>query len=223
MDAKICKKHNMNSALLGVVLFATVLQYSFVSLVHANREDGEEHFQALTDSVHEASGFQAVPDTLSVRTARMYDWEAENRIVKKLGLGALMGTVPTYGLGAILMFASGNTEGFGAGLVLDFTVAFGYPVGAAIGVSLVDPHDRFILSLAGSAAGFMVGALIPRTQIYQFSPFRWDVVWNWFAGPLVGATIMSEWCRNPLESPRFSVGLKPDTRGNLSAVASWRF
>ena len=162
-----------------------------------------------------------------MRTARMDDREVGQRIVKKLGVGALM-VVPVYGLGYILESAlyedREGGDGLGSGIIFEFTVALGYPVAAAIGVSWVDPHDRFILSLAGSAAGFMANFFIPRTKIYQFSAFRWDVVWNWFVCPLVGATIMSEWFRStPLESQGLSIGLKPDTRGNLSAVASWRF
>ena len=151
------------------------------------------------------------------------------RIARKLGTGALWGIVPTYVGGFFLTaIASGNTgggtfDGLGRGVFMDFIVGFGYPVGVGVGVRRADLSSRFIYSLAGSAAGFMSLALIPRTEIYQFSAFRWDVIWNWFALPLVGAVIASELGRDhPDESRRFSINVAPSL-GSLSAVAKLRF
>lgn len=41
MDARIYKKHNMNSAILGMILLASVLHHSFVIPVHADRKADE--------------------------------------------------------------------------------------------------------------------------------------------------------------------------------------
>ena len=142
------------------------------------------------------------------------------RISRKLAFGALWGVVPSYFSGMFLTLATGNTEGFGAGLVLQFTVALGYPLGVAAGVSRVDPHDRFIHALAGSGVGLLANFYIPIP--YQFSAFDWDVIWNWFVCPLVGATIASELGRDPTESRRFSIDVVPSP-GALSAAATLRF
>ena len=175
------------------------------------------------DSGRAAGDFRETPDSLSGRTAKGKDMGRGRRIVKKLAAGALAGIVPNYALGIILT-GTGAAEGVGAVLFIDGIVFFGYPIGAAIGVSWVDPCDRFILSLAGSLVGCAASLYIPRKRVYQFRAYgQWDVIWNWFVGPLVGATIASELLREPLESRRLSVGLGPSPRGHLSAVAKLRF
>lgn len=153
-------------------------------------------------------------------TVEVGDSSRVTRISKKLAIGALWGVVPSYFSGMFLTLAAGNTEGFGAGLVLQFTVALGYPMGVAAGVSRVDPHDRFIHSLAGSGVGLLANFYIPIP--YQFSAFDWDVIWNWFVCPLVGATVASELGRHPDESRRSSIDVVPSP-GALSAAARWRF
>ena len=86
------------------------------------------------------------------------------RISRKLGMGALWGAAPSYFSGMFLTLATGNTQGFGAGLVLQFTVALGYPLGVAAGVSRVDPYDRLIHSLAGSEVGFLANIYYPKSK-----------------------------------------------------------
>ena len=192
----------------------------------------EEPIRALADSGRVE--FQVVPQTVqddSLRTPAGGSNREEHiktlagsdlRIAKKLGIGALWGIVPSYASGLLLTLATGNTEGFGAGIVLQFTVALGYPLGVAAGVSRVDPYDRFIHSLAGSGVGLLANFYVPRTNTYQFSAFDWDVIWNWFVCPLIGATIASELGRDPNESRRFSIDVVPSPRA-LSAVAKLRF
>ena len=106
---------------------------------------------------------------------------------------------------------------------------YGYPAGTAIGVTAIDvdtsdPHDRsiksFIKSLGVSLGGSTVG-LIGGFGLALVNP---DVLWpSLFVGPIVGATLASEWWRKPLASRRISVGLMPNPRGRLSAVATLRF
>ena len=143
------------------------------------------------------------------------------RTAKKLGIGALWGTVPSYALGALLaVMAAGNSEGFGAAFLFEFTVLFGYPLGAAAGVSRVDPYDRLIHSLAGSAVGFAVG--VELTSPHDFlEDSRWET-WPMYVCPLVGATIASELGRDPVESRRFTIDVVPSP-GALSAAATLRF
>ena len=144
------------------------------------------------------------------------------RIAKKLGMGALWGIVPSYSTGLFLTIVGGADAGFGTGIVIEFSVLFGYPVGAAVGVNRADPYDRFFYTLAGSGVGFLSNFFIRETT-HQYSAFDWDVIWDWFLLPLVGATIASELTRDhPNESRRFSIDVVPSPRA-LSAVAKLRF
>ena len=194
-------------------------------LANQDSTQGSGEIKAVADwgnanSGRAAGDFRETPDSLSGRTAKGKDMGRGRRIVKKLAAGALAGIVPSYALGIILTGTS-DAEGFGAGLVFEFSLIFGYPVGAAIGVSLADPHDRFITSMAGGGIGFVIGFMLTAPHNFLIDS-RWET-WPMFVGPLVGATIASELLREPLESRRLSVGLGPSPRGHLSAVAKLRF
>ena len=100
----------------------------------------------------------------------------------------------------------------------------GYPVGIAIGVSLVGPRDRpitslirpLVLSLGGSAVGLIGGIWLANVDA--------DVFWPSIpVFPIVGATLASELWRKPSTAHRISVGLMPNLRGSLSAVAALHF
>ena len=116
-----------------------------------------------------------------------------------------------------------SEQNFGAGLFLDTSVFLGYPIGAAIGASLVDPHDSVVMSMAGSLTGCLASVFFPRERTYRFRGSNWDVVWNWFVGPLVGATLASELWRKPAESCPVSIDLVPDSKGRLSVTTTLRF
>ena len=101
---------------------------------------------------------------------------------------------------------------------------YGYPVGIAIGVSLVGPRDRpitslirpLVLSLGGSAVGLIGGIWLANVDA--------DVFWPSIpVFPIVGATLASELWRKPSTAHRISVGLMPNLRGSLSAVAALHF
>lgn len=95
----------------------------------------------------------------------------------------------------------------------------GYLIGSAIGVSSVDPDDRFLACLAGSLVGMGLGSFM----LSKDWPHSFRGISPLFLGSLVGATIASEMSRNPPESPRFSIGLAPGSRGSLFASAALRF
>ena len=180
-----------------------------------------ERIQALADSGHAESGLQAIPDSLSMGTGRMDDRGAGRRIAKKLGAGALWGSLSGL-IGAVIVqtvvgLGEPGVDGIGGGAGLVAGGIIGHTVGSAIGVTLVDPHDYYILSIVGSLAGMK--ASIEVLQYYKEVPEFLPV----FCGPVVGATIMSELLRNPPEARRISVGLGPDSRGNLVASATLRF
>ena len=94
-------------------------------------------------------------------------------------------------------------------------VPIAYSLGTAIGVSKVDPHDRFIASLGGSVVGLIGGIGLTSISKVLFPSL--------LVGPIIGATLASELWRKPPQARRISVGLIPDSRGSLSAVATLRF
>ena len=94
-------------------------------------------------------------------------------------------------------------------------VPIGYSLGTAIGVSKIDPHDRFIASLGGSVVGLIGGIGLTSISKVLFPSL--------LVGPIIGATIMSERSRKPPQARRVSVGLVPNPKGGLSAIATLRF
>ena len=165
---------------------------------------------------------------------------AGERIAKKLWAGWLGGIGGgLVGVGGGIHWALNTTrdcssaEACGDGIGGEFYSLLGFwggnLVGSAVGVSLVDPQDNFLVTLAGSA---LLGAGVP----YAIVLTEWEygvglAVLSAFLGPIVGATIASEKWRNPLsakrhlkpEARRVSVGLVPNPKGGLSAVDTLRF
>ena len=118
-------------------------------------------------------------------------------------------------------------DGIGGAVTVMVGIWGGNLVGTAVGVSLIDPQDNFLITLAGSA---LLGAGVP----YAIAVIGGDenvLILSGLLGPIVGATIASERWRKPLaakrplqpEARRVSVGLVPDPKGGLSAVATLRF
>ena len=138
-------------------------------------------------------------------------------ILAGISLGFLAGT------GAVLPLdkcGSGETFcGWGKIAVFLTGASAGYIIGCPLGMSIVDPDDRFLNTLAGSllgaGAGVLIGSVTSRNVGAAFivvSPF----------GATIGSIIMSE-RSNPFRSRRFSIGLAPDRNGNVSAIATLRF
>ena len=176
--------------------------------------------KAKTGVIH-LQGEQVKADTLSKKENGL------ERIAKKLGGGVLVG-----GLSILAGVAVGEriawvtcdnpdayNDGFrgctGDGVIPGALV--GYTIGVPIGMHWADRHDRFIYSFAGSMIGSAAGVLM-------CSNSREDELWPFLIiGPLVGATIMSEFSRKLPKDSRFSIGLAPDRNGNVSAIATLRF
>ena len=95
----------------------------------------------------------------------------------------------------------------------------GYSVGTAIGVSSVDPDDRFFACLAGSLVGLRIGSsMLPKDWSHSF----WGTLPFYF-GSTVGSSIASELFRKRPESRQFSIGLAPSSRGSFFAAATLQF
>ena len=160
-------------------------------------------------------------ETLNESSVRTDDMGGPKRIAFKLFSGAFAGSVSAFsgaGIGiAIENCPEGGDPddwcGFG-GAVLGGT--FGCIAGTALGVSNIDPHDRFFFPLLGSLLGFGTGIWLTSASYGELWP-------SLLVGPVAFATVMSELSRKPPKARRFSVGLIPNPKKGLSAVATLRF
>ena len=176
-------------------------------------------------------------DSLSEQMEAMvkrYYTKADNRearrISKKVAAGLLGGVGGGLAGGAIMVGIDSGEFGDEIPALLGFWG--GNLVGTAVGVSAVDPQDNFLITLAGSA---LLGAGAPYAIAVISVETNWDIggliALSGLLGPIVGATIASEVWRKPLSAKpdlkpkahRVSVGLVPNLKGGLSAVATLRF
>ena len=94
-----------------------------------------------------------------------------------------------------------------------------FPTGIAVGVSAFDRDDRFIYPLAASVLGFGIGLAIDIVMAERGGSAVGALAWL----PLIAAIVASEESRERPESRRYSIGLRPEQGGGLSAVAALRF
>ena len=156
--------------------------------------------------------------------------EDDMRITKKLGAGVLGGIGGAF-VGTVTMVRlhqpREGDDGIGGAVAAMLGIWGGNLVGTAVGVSGVDPQDNFLITLAGSA---LLGWGVP-VAIAFISGSENLIILSGLLGPIVGATIASEKWRKPLsakrhlkpETRRVSVGLLPNPKGGLSAIATLRF
>ena len=150
----------------------------------------------------------------------------DKRISKKWVNGVLMGSLSGFISGS-LMFLSipSGGDGLGQPAVFYFFGLLGYPVGAAVGVSQVDPHDRFVASLMGSllgnASGFGLAAITGNPYVLLVCPVASVALAVWMSEG--SRDRLAESASKPPEVSRFSVGLEPRPRGHLSVIAKLRF
>ena len=167
------------------------------------------------DSGRVEGQFQAMPDRISVRTS---DMGVGKRLAVKWGAGTL-GGILFAGMGLVIGsgmdghscdddFEAGAPFCIPDGAILGMLI--GYGAGTAVGVSMWDPHDRFIYSLVGGLLGISAGLALKSPELM-------------FVSPLPMAILASELSRSPLEARRISVGIVPTPKRGLSAVATLRF
>ena len=94
-----------------------------------------------------------------------------------------------------------------------------FPAGIAVGVSAFDRDDRFIYPLAASVLGFGIGLAIDIVMAERGGSGVGALAWL----PLIAAIVASEESRERPDSRRYSIGLRPEPGGGLSAVAALRF
>ncbi len=180
----------------------------------------------LAESDREMNRLKETTDTLSVIDNRRQGQQSTDvvggRIAKKLAGGVLAG------------FLFGMAGGTAAAAITDckkdetfcelgnFITGgwYGYVVGVPVGMSSFDPYDQFKYSLAGSLIGGAASLVVFKKVEDDTTEELWPVL---FISPLIGAAVMSEVFRKPLENRRVSIGLLPGPKGRLSAVATLRF
>ena len=177
-----------------------------------------EHIQKLilAESDREIDRLKETPDSLSVRKEN-----GNSRMTKKLGCGALVGFLSGI-VGTGVAAAMGDCRSKDPGCFfapLAIGGGIGWVVGAPIGVSLCDPHDRFTYSLAGSLMGSTVSLAVLKVD-EETAQKLWPAL---VISPLIGAAIMSELFRKPPENHRVTIGLLPGPKGRLATVATLRF
>lgn len=154
----------------------------------------------------------SLSEQMKAAVKRYYTEDMTLRIAKKVAGG----TVFCFAFTVLGLWGSGGDGSYsdsgleGAVLVLS-TAAIGTSVGFPLGVSLVDPYDSF-----------------PKTLLAGVIPiglWRMGASGFWTASivSVISSLTASELWRKPPQARRISVGLIPDSRGNLSAVATLRF
>ena len=141
------------------------------------------------------------------------------RILKKVGVGTFSGTAFTLmaiGVHEKIWESSRNPDGVGHFLL--YGGGIGWSVGFSLGVSSVDPYDSLPKTLL---AGVIPGAV--EVGLLLMGNSMTEGLWMLSVGPVVSSLIASELSRKPPQDRRFSVGLVPDPKGNLSVVAALRF
>ena len=93
------------------------------------------------------------------------------------------------------------------------------PMGISVGVSICDQHDRPIYPLVASLLGFGVGYALDVASLEMSGSISGATLWL----PVIAATVASERSRERPESRRYSIGLRSEPGGGLSAVAALRF
>ena len=171
------------------------------------------------------------PDKRIVKAAKVDSFRIGNKLMAGLG-GGIAGAFLGAFIMADLYQPKGGDDTFGRLGAAMNGLEGGYIVGTATGVSWVDSQNHFLITLAGSVLGLgvPVGAI---DFISAKTGWELDTLAgvSAFLGPIVGATIASERGRKPLsaklhlkpEVRRISVGLVPDPKGGLSAIATLRF
>ncbi len=180
-------------------------------------------FERIQKLIMAASGreidrLKETTDTLSVIDNRRQEQNSTGggRIAKKLAGGVLGGVMfgMTVGLTGAAIVDCPEDVSFCE--IENFFILgwYGYVVGLPVGMNRIDPHDRFIYSLAGSLIGGAASFALTDSK---------DEFWTLIICPLVGTAIMSEVFRKPPDGRRVSIGLLPGPKGRVSAVVTLQF
>lgn len=200
----------------------------------------KEHIQVQADSGRAESGFQATPDTVSVKA------EGRSGGTRRVSGKLLRGVVGGYAFSLAGTLIGAGIDGYygkcrglfptneqydseNGKLCADvgtfIGASTGWVLGTPIGVSMLEPNDRFIHTLGGSLGGLVTSGWLTIMSAGTLWP-------SMIVAPVIFSTLASEWSRhaelsrNPLEASegrRFFIGLVPEPRGNLTTVVTLWF
>ena len=165
----------------------------------------------------------SLSEQMKAMIKRYYTEDGSLRIPKKVAVGTASGivfTVLSFGvLGDALSDGSYSDSGLEALVIFFYSSNIGFSVGFPLGVSSVDPYDSFPKTLL---AGVIPGAV----EILSWRMGN-SVKGLWFRPASIVSVIssltVSELSRKPPQARRVSVGLVPNPKGGLSAIATLRF
>ena len=183
-------------------------------------------------SSYTVQGPKEILDRFSGRMEKTDDMGAGGRIAVKLVSGALLGVGGALGGGFSLysLEKSGCSDSdtdespfadCSGRLGAAIGASIGFGVGVPVGVTIWDPHDDPSDVLTGTILGLVAAGVLGKLLGIEENDVMYSI--SFLVVTPVFATLMSEWSRKPPESRRFSVGLRPDPKGRLSAVATLRF
>ena len=170
----------------------------------------------------------SLSEQMEVMVKRYYTKAAKQensglRILKKVGVGTFSGTA--FALMAIgvqdkiwELYGYPDSAVFKAASFFLVTGVIGWSVGFPLGVSSVDPYDSLPKTLL---AGFIPGAV--EVGLLLMGNSMTEGLWMLSVGPVISSLIASELSRKPPQDRRVSVGLVPNPKGGLSAIATLRF
>lgn len=211
--------------LLFTSLFLSLAGTSFAANevnVHAVAIGSNRPTEGMDASVFGNGHFADVRSAITPIGELVYTYKAKgdnpnttkaSRIVRKLFVGAGAGIVTAFvvALGQFEWCDDNKPEDCGELTREEKGAWILVPISVAMGVSASDQRDRFIYPLAASLLGFGLGI--------AYSDDWFTPLWL----PILTATAASEWSRSRVDSRRYSLGLKPESGGGLSAVAALRF
>ena len=165
----------------------------------------------------------SLSEQMKAMIKRYYTEDGSLRIPKKVATGTafcLIFTVLSFGgLGDALSDGSYSDSGLEALGILYLGSVIGFSVGFPLGVSSVDPYDSLPKTLlAGVIPGAVEIGLWRMGNSVTYSGF-------WMASivSVISSLTASELSRKPPQTRRVSVGLVPNPKGGLSAIATLRF
>ena len=203
--------------MLGFLVIASMLAFLWYGEILGKdaRADGPRSEVVLAESAIDSSMEKMARDSIQAGYVRPVDLYGKTqgtfsgitakrkratgqRITHKLASGFFSGTCVSFLFGTLVASSGSCSDAF-CGYGGLYGALLGYPVGAAVGVNVVDPYDHFLPILGGSVGGLALGGVIFRKSS-KLGPLIAIIV-----GPIVGATYGSELFRHPPGSrPLFS-------------------
>ena len=174
------------------------------------------------DSSRVVSRLRETPDGRSMERVkeRHHPLGIENmglRLLAKVAAGTVSGAITgivVFGFATEKVKAPSSEHTHHTLGLLIGSLVIGYEFGFPLGVTLADPHD--------SGPKTLLAGFIPAVARYSLARVFRAALFGAAFSPF-SSLIASEVWRKPPQDRRFSLGLVPDTKGHLSAVAMLRF